>query len=40
MQIQIHLRGDADLSTLVWERLGTSLDAGLKDKVLLPVSYS
>ena len=26
-------RGDADFSTLVWEKLGTSLDSGLKDKV-------
>ena len=26
-------RGDADLSTLCWEKLGTGLDAGLKDKV-------
>ena len=25
--------GDADLSTLLWERWGTSLDKGLKDKV-------
>jgi len=28
------LRGDADLSTLLWEKLGTGLDAGLKDKVV------
>ena len=26
-------RGDADLSTLFWEKLGTGLDVGLKDKV-------
>jgi len=26
--------GDADLSTLLWERWGTSLDKGLKDKVV------
>jgi len=28
------IRGDADLSTLCWEKLGTGLDAGLKDKVV------
>ena len=33
-------RGDADLSTLCWEKLGTSLDAGLKDKVPLHLVWS
>ena len=33
-------RGDADLSTLCWEKLGTSLDAGLKDKVPLHLRWS
>ena len=33
-------RGDADLSTLCWEKLGTSLDAGLKDKVPLHLLWS
>lgn len=28
------LKGDADLSTLLWERIGTGLDAGLKGKVV------
>ena len=33
IEVKFINRGDADLSTLVWEKLGTSLDSGLKDKV-------